>query len=48
MLANVPFTGDISAWYFGTTMFALLSVVALALWGFYHSLGGQPLWQANP
>jgi hypothetical protein len=22
----------------------LLSVVALAGWGFYHSLGGEPLW----
>ena len=39
LLANVPFTGDLSAWYFGTTMFALLSVVALAAWGFYHALG---------
>jgi serine/threonine-protein kinase len=38
MLANVPFTADISAWYFGTTMFALFSVVALAAWGFYYSL----------
>jgi Protein kinase domain len=47
LLANVPFTGDISAWYFGTTTFALLSVVALAVWGFYHSLGGKPLWQAD-
>ncbi len=45
LLVNVPFTPDFSAWYFGTTMFALLSVVALALWGFYHSLGSEPLWQ---
>ncbi len=47
LLANVPFTGDLSAWYFGTTTFALLSVVALAGWGFYHSLGSEPLWQPN-
>jgi len=47
MLANVPFTGDISAWYFGMTMFALLSVIGLAVWGFYHSLGGQQAWEAN-
>jgi hypothetical protein len=45
MLANVPFTADISAWYFGTTMFTLLSVLALAGWGFYHSLGGEHLWR---
>ncbi len=48
MLANVPFTGDISAWYFGMTMFALLSVVGLAGWGFYYSLGGQQAWEASP
>jgi hypothetical protein len=23
----------------------MLSVVVLAVWGFYHSLGGQPLWK---
>jgi hypothetical protein len=28
-------------------MFALLSVVALAVWGFYHSLGGETLWKAE-
>jgi serine/threonine-protein kinase len=43
MLANVPFTADFSAWYLGSTLLALLSVVALAAWGFYQSLGGQPL-----
>jgi len=47
MLANVPFTSDFSAWYVGTTVWALLSVVALAAWGFYHSLGGQPLWKVE-
>jgi tRNA A-37 threonylcarbamoyl transferase component Bud32 len=49
LLANVPFTGDISNWYFGTTMFTLLSVIALAAWGFYHSLalGDIPLWPAG-
>jgi len=45
MIASVPFTADFSAWYVGTTMFALLSIVALALWGFYHSLGGEALWK---
>ena len=43
MLANVPLTANFSAWYMPPTLFALLSVVALAGWGFYHSLGGQPL-----
>ncbi|HEX4783423.1 MAG TPA: hypothetical protein VH350_03715, partial [Candidatus Sulfotelmatobacter sp.] len=47
MLGNVPFSADFSAWYAATTLLALLSVVALAGWGFYHSLGGQPLWQVT-
>jgi hypothetical protein len=45
MLGNVPFSGDFSAWYMPTSLMALLSVVVLAGWGFYHSLGGQPLWR---
>jgi serine/threonine-protein kinase len=45
MLANVPFTADFSAWYMSSSVLALLSVVALAGWGFYHSLGGEPLWR---
>ena len=47
MLANVPLTADLSAWYISTSFFALLSVVALAGWGFYHSLGGKPLLRAE-
>jgi len=38
LIQSVSFTGDISSWYFGMTMFCLLSVVALAAWGFYYSL----------
>jgi hypothetical protein len=45
MLGNVPFTADLSAWYMPTSVLALLSVVALAAWGFYHSLGGEQLWR---
>jgi hypothetical protein len=44
---NVPFTADFSEWYAGSTTFALLVVVALAAWGFYHSLGGQPVWKVE-
>jgi hypothetical protein len=46
LLVNVPFTADFSAWYASSAIFILLSVVALAAWGFYNSLGGAPLW--NP
>jgi hypothetical protein len=45
MLINVPFSSDLSAWYMPTSILALLSVVALAGWGFYHSLGGESLWR---
>jgi serine/threonine-protein kinase len=45
LLANVPFTADFSAWYMTTSVLALCSVIALAGWGFYHSLGGEPLWR---
>ena len=45
MLANVPFTADFSAWYMTTSVLALLSVVAMAGWGFYQSLGGEPIWR---
>lgn len=45
MLANLPFSADASAWYMPTSIAALLSVVVIATWGFYHSLGGRPLWK---
>jgi predicted Ser/Thr protein kinase len=48
LMANIPFSADFSAWYMPTSILALLSVVTLAGWGFYHSLGGQPLWTADP
>jgi len=47
MLGGVPVTADFSEWYFSTTALALLSIVALAGWGFYHSLGGEPLWKVE-
>jgi predicted Ser/Thr protein kinase len=47
VLSTVPFTADTSAWWFTNWVLALLSVVALAAWGFYHSLGGEKLWRAE-
>jgi len=37
----VPRAVEPSRW----AVLALLSVVALAGWGFYHSLGGEPIWR---
>jgi cyanate permease len=48
MLSGVPISSDVSTWYMTTSIFALLSVVALAGWGFYYSLGGEPLWVVEP
>jgi serine/threonine protein kinase len=45
LMANIPFSSDFSAWYMTSSTLALLSVVALAGWGFYHSLGGETLWR---
>jgi hypothetical protein len=38
LVQSVSFTQDISSWYFGMTVFCVLTVIALATWGFYHSL----------
>jgi serine/threonine protein kinase len=45
MLGNVPFSADLSVWYAPTWILALFSIMALAAWGFYHSLGGETLWR---
>ena len=47
MMAGVPFSADLSNWYMTTSILALSSVVAMTAWGFYHSLGGQPLWKLD-
>ena len=45
MMGNVPMSSDLSAWFMPASILAVLSVVAMASWGFYHSLGGEPLWR---
>jgi serine/threonine protein kinase len=47
LMANIPFSADLSMWYMTTSILALLSVVALAGWGFYNSLGGEVVWRPN-
>ena len=47
MAANLPLSGDLSAWFATNSLLALLSVLVLAVWGFYHSLGGQPIWKVE-
>ncbi len=38
-----PLTTDSSAWYAGTSLFLLLVLAALAVYGFRIALGGRPL-----
>ena len=45
MTANIPFSADLSTWYMTNSILAVLSVLAITGWGFYHSLGGKPLWK---
>jgi serine/threonine-protein kinase len=47
MLLNVPLTSDFSSWYASTTLLPVLSVAALAVWGFYNALAGQKLWKTE-
>jgi hypothetical protein len=42
-----PITSDFSAWYAADFVLALLISLALAGFGFYTSLAGQPLFRAS-
>ncbi len=48
LIQSVSFTGDVSAWYFPMTIFCLLSVIGLAGWGFYYSLGESAAQEDQP
>lgn len=41
VLASFPLTPNVSAWYFGIGLIGPLTVLALAIYGFHTSLGGQ-------
>ncbi len=45
ILLNLPFTLDLSEWFTPASTCVLLSIVALAAWGFYSSLAGQKLFR---
>lgn len=47
LLGSLPLTIDPSAWYAGSTTFVIAAVLALAVFAFYTSLGGQRVFQSN-
>jgi serine/threonine-protein kinase len=47
LLLNLPFTMDLSAWYAPGSTCVILSILALAFWGFYTALAGQPLFRED-
>jgi hypothetical protein len=42
-LLNLPLTIEESAWYAGISLTGILLMAAMALYGFYTSLGGRPV-----
>ena len=42
LVLSYPIDPDLSAWYSGATLFAVLAVTGLALYGFVTSTAGQP------
>jgi len=47
LLANLPLTTDLSSWYLGNSVFAVLLIAAIAVWGCYSALAGQRLVREN-
>jgi hypothetical protein len=43
MLINFPLTLDFSKWYAGSSLVALMAVLALAAFGFREALAGRSL-----
>jgi serine/threonine protein kinase len=47
LFGTYPMTSDFSAWYAGSTIFGLSVGLALVLYSFYISLGGQPVFKGG-
>lgn len=43
VLQDFPLTTEGSAWYAGISLAGILLIAAMALYGFYTSLGGRPV-----
>ena len=47
LLLSIPITISLSAWYAGSSVFVVLLVTAMAVWGAYTALAGQKLWKEH-
>ena len=47
LILGAPMPVSPSSWYAPATAFVFLSVLGFAVWGFYTSLGGRPLWRGD-
>jgi len=47
LILGAPMPASPSSWYAPATAFVFLSVLGFAVWGFYTSLGGRPLWRGD-
>ncbi len=47
LLLNIPISTNFSSWYMGGSLFVLLTVIGLAVWGAYTALAGQKIWKEN-
>ncbi|HEX8249703.1 MAG TPA: serine/threonine-protein kinase [Pyrinomonadaceae bacterium] len=47
LMVFYPITMEISAWYAGDFVLCVIALAALAIYGFYTSLAGQPIFQGN-
>jgi aminoglycoside phosphotransferase (APT) family kinase protein len=45
LLADSPITTDFTQWYASTGLIAVVAILALAVWAFRTSLGGQPVFK---
>ncbi|HEX8369643.1 MAG TPA: hypothetical protein VF604_13950, partial [Pyrinomonadaceae bacterium] len=47
LIVFYPVTTELSAWYAGDFVLSVIALAALAIYGFYTSLAGQPIFQGN-
>jgi len=47
LIISAPMPASASSWYVPATAFVFLTVLGFAMWGFYTSLGGRPLWRGD-